>query len=355
MKKLEKPISTSEIFKIFHPTGLITEVLGKQDVEVHRISPVETCEAGDLVFVDKLDYKDTVLKQKPSCIVTSEKLKNLFLDMPSSTILVSPNVGLAHAMIRQKYAARDYTQTGWSGVHETSVIHKTAKLHPTVVVEPRAVIGKNVSIGENTRVMSGVVIENDVEIGKNAILHPNCVIGFGCRLGNEVHVGPGTIIGSEGFGFAQDQKRKSYSIPQTGIVVLEDRVRLGANNCIDRAAFHETRIGSGTKIDNLCHIAHNVKIGQDCLLTAMLCMAGSTEMGDRVMTSGQTGILDHLKICSDTAFVHRAAVTKDIEKPGVYASLPLQPLADYMKSTAVLKNIVELRKKVIELEKENKK
>ena len=103
MKKLEKPISVSEVYKIFQPTGLVTEILGKQDVEFHRIAPVETCEAQDLVFVDKADYKDIVLKQKPTCIVTSEKLKNLFSDMPLTTILVSPNVGLAHAMIRQKY------------------------------------------------------------------------------------------------------------------------------------------------------------------------------------------------------------------------------------------------------------
>jgi UDP-3-O-[3-hydroxymyristoyl] glucosamine N-acyltransferase len=129
-------------------------------------------------------------------------------------------------------------------------------------------------------------------------------------------------------------------------VVIEDRVRLGANCCIDRAAYKTTRIGAGTKLDNLCHVAHNVQIGEDCLLTSMLCVAGSSIIGNRVVTSGQTGILDHVKVCDDAVLVHRAGVTKDLDTPGVYAGLPLQPLADYLKNMAILKNLSELKKKL---------
>ena len=106
---------------------------------------------------------------------------------------------------------------------------------------------------------------------------------------------------------------------------MEDRVRVGAQTCIDRAAYGVTRIGAGTKIDNLCHIAHSVDVGEDCLLTAMLCVAGSTKIGDRVMTSGQTGILGHLNICDDVILVQRAGVTQDIREPGMYGGTPVQP------------------------------
>ena len=133
--------------------------------------------------------------------------------------------------------------------------------------------------------------------------------------------------------------------------MIGDRVRIGANNCIDRATYSETRIGAGTKTDNLCHIAHNVVVGEDCLLTAMLCVAGSTTIGNRVITSGNTGILDHVKICDDVVLLHRAGVTKDVEKPGAYAGVPLLPLGEYMKNSAVLKNANDLRKRVSAIEK----
>jgi UDP-3-O-[3-hydroxymyristoyl] glucosamine N-acyltransferase len=213
------------------------------------------------------------------------------------------------------------------------------------------VIGRNVAIGARCRIMAGVVIEHDVEIGDDTVVHPSVVIGYGCRIGREVDIGSGSIIGSEGFGFAQDAGRHSHAIPQTGIVVIGDRVRVGANNCIDRATYQQTRIGAGTKFDNLCHVAHNVTIGEDCLLTAMLCVAGSSTIGNRVMASGQTGIIDHVKICDDVVLVHRAGVVKNIDQPGVHASLPAQPLDDYLKNTAVLRTGNSLRKRVAELEK----
>jgi len=196
-----------------------------------------------------------------------------------------------------------------------------------------------------------VVIEHDVQIGNDTVVHPNAVIGYGCIVGHESDIGSGVVIGSEGFGFAWDKTGKTYTIPQTGIVILEDRVRLGANCCIDRAAYRTTRIGTGTKLDNLCHVGHNVQIGENCLLTSMFCVAGSTTIGNRVMASGQTGILDHMKICDDVVLVHRAGVTGDIEKPGVYAGLPVQPLKEYLRNTAVFRILSEMRQRLLTLER----
>ena len=144
---------------------------------------------------------------------------------------------------------------------------------------------------------------------------------------------------------------KSHPIPQTGNVVLGDRVRVGANCCIDRAAYRTTRIGAGTKLDNLCRIAHNVQIGEDCLLTSMFCVAGSTTIGNRVISSGQTGVLDHVQVCDDVVLVHRAGVTGDIDQPGTYAGLPVQPLKDYLRNTAVVRLLGELRQRLLALER----
>jgi UDP-3-O-[3-hydroxymyristoyl] glucosamine N-acyltransferase len=213
------------------------------------------------------------------------------------------------------------------------------------------VVGARSRIGAHCRIMAGAVIENDVCIGERTVIHPLVVIGYGCVLGSDVVVESGSVIGSQGFGYAQDAERRSHAIPQTGIVVIADRVRIGANNCIDRATYQVTRIGAGTKFDNLCHVAHNVTIGEDCLLTAMLCVAGSSRIGNRVMTSGQTGIIDHVEICDDVVLVHRAGVVKSIQQPGVHAALPAQPLDDYLKSAAVVRAAPDLRRRLLELEK----
>ncbi|MGH7888753.1 MAG: UDP-3-O-(3-hydroxymyristoyl)glucosamine N-acyltransferase, partial [Candidatus Binatia bacterium] len=208
-----------------------------------------------------------------------------------------------------------------------------------------------VILGNHCVLMSNVVVEEDAIIGDRTVIHASVVIGYGCRIGSQVIIRAGTIVGSEGFGFAQDEKNQHHRIPQMGSVVIEDRVVIGANCCIDRGAFHDTRIGSGTIMDNLCHIAHNVEIGEDCILMAMTCIAGSTRLGNRVITSGQTGILDHVNISDDTVLLHRAGVTKDIKKPGMYGGAPIQPLKEYMKNQAVIRHLSELRGRIIDLEK----
>jgi UDP-3-O-[3-hydroxymyristoyl] glucosamine N-acyltransferase len=352
IKKLIE-IRASDVMADFSATGLISEILGDKNTKITGISAVEDCGPGDLIFIDKIDYIEKALDRKPSAIVTSPKLKDKFPASDVRVIFIAPNLGLAHAKIKGRYSSRDFDRSGWKNIHPSAVIHETATVDLSTVIEPHVVVGQNAKIGKKCRIMAGTVIENDAVVGDHTIIHPKVIVGYSCRIGSEVVIGAGSVIGSEGFGFAQDEKRKSHPIPQTGIVVIEDRVRVGANNCIDRAAYAETRIGAGTKLDNLCHIAHNVIIGEDCLLTSMLCIAGSSQIGDRVITSGQTGILDHVKVGNDIVLLHRAGVTKDIDTPGAYAGVPLMPLSEYLRNTAVLKNAVELKKRVSDLEKKS--
>lgn len=353
-------IDLNEVRLSLEATGLFVAQEGPLDLPVKRISPVETSGPGDLVFVDKKEFLDVAIKNHPTALVLSKPLAAAWTNAQESSghlsnadktcVFTVTNVPLAHAWLKTKFADRDFSRSGWPRIHPSSVVHESAEIDESAVIEPKVVIAANVKIAAGVRVMAGVVIEHDVTVGENTKIHPACVIGYGTIIGRNVVVGAGSIIGSEGYGFAQDAKRKSYPIPQTGIVVLEDRVRVGANCCIDRATYLETRIRQGTKLDNLCHIAHNVDIGEDCLLTSMFCVAGSTKIGNRVIASGQSGVIDHIKICDDVVLLHRAGVTKDIETPGAYGGLPTQPLADYLKNSAVMRSAVDLKKRVADLE-----
>jgi UDP-3-O-[3-hydroxymyristoyl] glucosamine N-acyltransferase len=311
-----------QLVEEFQSLGLILQSAELAERCVTGVASVEACRPGDLVFVDDARHLAALAERRPAAVICSPKLRAAATALADVAIVTAPNVRLAHAMIKQRHGSRDFVASGWQGVHPSAVLHDTAIVGDGTVIEPRAVIGRHARIGARCRIMAGAVIENDAQIGDDCIIGPAALIGYGCRLGNQVDVGPGSVIGSEGFGFAQDAQRRSHRIPQTGIVVIGDRVRIGANNCIDRATYGETRIGAGTKFDNLCHVAHNVTIGEDCLLTAMLCVAGSSNIGNRVVASGQTGIIDHIDICDDVVLVHRAGVVKDIAEPGVHASLP---------------------------------
>ena len=161
----------------------------------------------------------------------------------------------------------------------------------------------------------------------------------------------GCVIGSEGFGFAQDEKRRNYRIPHTGKVIIEDRVVIGANTTIDRATYGATIIRSGVIIDALCHIGHNVEIGEDCILCAHTGISGSSRFGRRVIASGQTGVLDHITVASDSVLLHRAGINRSIKEPGMYAGGPAQPLQQYLKNIAIIPKLAEIWSRLKKLEK----
>jgi UDP-3-O-[3-hydroxymyristoyl] glucosamine N-acyltransferase len=223
--------------------GLPLDCAPAADRAVTGIAPLQDCGPGDLVFLDHRDFIEGVLARGPSVIVTSPKFRDALAGVgPGTTLVFTPNVALAHAWIRQRHAGRDFDAAGWDGpIHPSAVVHPTAVIDPTARVEPRAVIGRHTRIGARCRIMAGAIIEHDVTIGPDSVVHPCAVIGYGSRLGAEVVIGPGSVVGSEGFGFAQDASQRSHPIPQTGIVVIGDRVRVGANNCIDRATFATSR------------------------------------------------------------------------------------------------------------------
>ncbi len=344
-------LKASQIFESFHARGLIDEMSGP-DAEITAFDPVENSTSSSLVFVDAAEFVNRTIEAGPAAIVTTAKLADSFSDLASTCILISKNVRLTQALIRQAYDDYDHRDIEWPTIHPAATIHETASIGEDVVIGAGVVIGRNVHIGRGSIIKANSVLEQNVVIGEDCILHPNVVVACACKLGDRVMLKSGCVIGMEGFGFAQDAQGRSHRIPQTGTVVIEADVVMGSHCNVDRATWGETRIGAGSKFDALCHIAHNADIGEDCIIVAQTGVAGSSTLGKRVIVSGQCAITDHVKITDDVTLVQRAGVINNIDEPGVYAGTPIQPVKDYFRNAAVAHKLIDLRKQLRQLEKQ---
>ncbi len=318
------------------------------DIECSSIAAPENFSSGDLVIC----YNETSLnhlllsEHKPSLIITQAALLDKVpTDTPS---LSTKNPRLAHALIKQMINDYNKIDGEWDKIHSSAVIHSTANIHESCRIGPNTVIGANVILGENTIVRSNSSIEHDTVIGKNCTIHSQVNIGYSSQIGNGVIIHSGTVIGNEGFGFAPDHNKHLHRVPHTGYVEIQDDVQIGSNCNIDRGTYGATTIKRGSKLDSLCHIAHNVVLGEDCILVAQSGIAGSTTIGNRVIASGQTAILDHLNITDDVTLIHRAGVIADITEKGMWGGTPAKPMKEYVKNLSTGKR---LEKKIIALEK----
>lgn len=343
-------IQVSQLFNSFYKQNILLDMSGP-DTIITRIDPVKNGVSSSLVFVDSIHLLDEAIQLKPAAIITDAKLAKKMSSLTDTAILTSNNVRLANALIRQTYADHNHRNIEWDQIHPSAVIHDSVNLGDDIIIGPGVVIGQNSSIGNSTIIKANSVIEQNVTIGEDCILHPNVVISSDSELGNRVIIKSGCVVGMEGFGFAQDGKGKSYRIPQTGRVIIEDDVLFGANCTIDRATYEITRIGSGSKFDALCHIGHNVEIGEDCIMVTQSSIGGSTTLGKRVIISGQCVITDHVNVCDDVTLVQRAGVINDIKKPGIFAGMPIQPLKEYFKNIAVVHKLANMRNQFRKLEK----
>lgn len=326
---------------------LFTELNPGPVVTAKRANSAEKAEADDLVFASKKDQLEAALHGEPAILVVDAKL-TLPEPLPSTTrFFKTPHVGMAMATLLPHFDRK--LERFEPGIHPQSSIHPSAQLGKNVSVGPFAVVGARAVIGDGVRIGANTVIEIGARIGANTILHPQAFVGAGCILGESCEIHPHTTIGSDGFSFTQDRARKQLKLPQLGIVVLGDRVEVGANCAFDRAAFFETRIGSGTKFDNLCHVAHNVTIGEDCVFAGGFFVAGSSTIGDRFMCGGNVAVGDHVAVASDVVLAGRSCTATDIPAGGAYGGFPVQPMKDYLKMLSSLPQLVTLRKDVARL------
>ncbi|MCB0394075.1 MAG: UDP-3-O-(3-hydroxymyristoyl)glucosamine N-acyltransferase, partial [Bdellovibrionales bacterium] len=302
-----------------------------------------------LVFVNQKDEFEAAEKAGAGIIVGHEKLLKDSSRIKGALIRVRVPTTLALAKISSRYFPRDLRSGKSPGVSKDATVDATAKVNPGAYINPRAVIESGATIEENAYIGSNTYIGRNVKIGKNSTIFPNVYIGDDTEIGQDVVIQSNTSVGSEGFGYAQNEKFEHFPIPQNGRVVIEDRVEIGANSTVDRATFDETRIGAGSKFDNHIHIAHNVNIGKNVLMCGDSMVAGSTTIGNNVMCGGRVAITDHIKIADNVQLGGMAAVSKDIEKPGAYGGYPLQPIKDYFKTQATFVHLVEMRKQIAKI------
>jgi len=232
----------------------------------------------------------------------------------------------------------------WGERHPTAVVHPSATLGHDVLLGPYCVIGARASVGDGCCIGAHTVIENGAQIGPGTILHPHVFVGADCEIGRDCEIHPHTSIGSDGFGYAVGASRRPQKIPHLGNVRIGDEVEIGSNCAIDRAKLSSTWIRSGTKLDNICHIAHNCDLGEDGFYTAGFMMAGSTRIGRRFMAGGNSVVSAHLTLADDVVLAGRSTVTSDVREPGHYAGYPLQPIKDAMRTLASLGQLSEMRR-----------
>jgi UDP-3-O-[3-hydroxymyristoyl] glucosamine N-acyltransferase len=331
---------------------LFPRTLGDLDIVLARATPPERADGASIVFVPDEALLLKALAAGAGAIVMPLGLEGRIPEGAKGAFLLTANVKLAMALVLQRHfdPCREPFR-GQPQVHPGAHVSPQAVLGEGCVIRAGAYVGPGAVIGEGALVGPGCVIEADAKVGAHSLLHAMVFLGRGCEVGDRCEIHPNTTLGSDGYAYAQDAKGHHHKVPQLGIVVLEDDVEIQANCAVDRAAFDVTRIGRGTKIDNLCHIAHNCQIGKHVLLTGGFFVAGSSTVGDHCVTGGRATLTDHVNVCAGVQLGGLSGVTKDITEPGAYGGYPLQPMKSFLRTTSSLPHLPDLRRRIAGLER----
>ncbi len=344
-------VSAEKLIECF-PT-LLAALDGRLSAEAKSPSSQDHPVADSVVFIAEESRLPALLKSPASIIVVHKKIapQAKLANQGRKTLLESPNTYLAMALVNSRFFALPHLKSNWWGphVHPTAVLAPSAQIHESAKVGPYCVIAEHSVIGPRTYVGAHTVIEAHTTIGADCFIHPHVYIGHNCQIGDRVEIKPQSTIGSDGFGYAHNEKGEHFRIPHYGAVLIENDVHIGANVNVDRGTFEPAIIGFGTKIDNHCHLGHNVRIGKNCLMTAGFMAAGSATIGDNCVFGGRTSVNGHITISSGCTFGPHSAVTNDVTKPGTYAGFPPIPFRDFLKVQASLEHLPALRKKVAKL------
>ena len=317
-------------------------LLGDPMVTVAGIASIESAKPGDLVFVADEKALPSALNSAAAALIVGE-----FAAARQSTkpLLICRHPKLAFARAAAVISAGSPRP---SAIHPSSVIDSSAHLGVDINIEEGVVIAPHVSIGDFSSIGANSVVGRGVTIGRDCIIYPNVTIYPGTSLGNMVIVHAGAVLGSDGFGYVRDEESGRYKkFPQIGRLEIDDEVEIGANATVDRGALDVTRIGRGTKIDNLVHVGHNVQIGQDVVIAAQTGLSGSAVVEKGVIIGGQVGIADHVRIEQGAILGAQSGIpTKKIirGKGIVFWGTPARPIRDYLKELAVLAKLAKKKK-----------
>lgn len=323
------------------------EVVGDGKIFIERIAEIKEAKEGEITFLANPKYVSFLEKTKASAVIVSKEIS-----------LNNMSKGFQLIRVQDPYLA----------FQRVASIFAYTQRREKAGINPSAIIGKNVKIGKNVLISAFVVIEDDVEIGDDVIIHPFVFIGRKSKIGNgtliyqnvsireESEIGKrvilhcGVVVGSDGFGYATEGKIH-HKIPQMGNVVIEDDVEIGANTTVDRATLGATVIKKGTKIDNLVQVAHNVVLGENCLLAAQVGISGSTEVGNGVVMGGQAGLVGHISVGDNAKIGAQAGVTKSVTENTIVSGYPARPHSEAKRREAAVLRLPRLFSRIAELEK----
>jgi UDP-3-O-[3-hydroxymyristoyl] glucosamine N-acyltransferase len=331
------PFTTAEIAKLVGG-----EVVGNGNAVLKNFAPAEHAQPGDLTFAENEDYFARAEQSAATAIIAGKKFssaKKILIRAPNARVAFAK--ALALFFPDQKFSA---------GIHPTAVIAASAQIDPTAHIGPHCVIGERVQIGARSVLLAGNFVGDDSHLGDDVHLFPNVTVYPRAQIGHRVRVHASSVIGSDGFGYVPDGgvHRK---IPQIGNVVIGDDVEIGAGVTIDRGALGPTVIGKGTKIDNLVQIAHNVEIGEHCLLVAQAGIAGSSKLGNYTVLAGQAGIAGHLKIGNKVTVTAQSGVMNNIPDGEKWFGTPAQPDKEMKRQIIAQRQLPEMIRRVSKLEK----
>ena len=331
------PFTTAQIAKL-----LGGEVVGDANAMLKSFAPADSAQSGDLTFAENEEYFARAEQSAATAVIADKKFtsaKKILIHVPKARIAFAKAVALFFP--EQQFAA---------GIHPTAVIAATAQIDSSAHVGPHCVVGERVKIGAHSVLQAGNFIGDDSRLGDDVNLFPNVTIYPRGQIGNHVRIHANSVVGSDGYGYVQDGgiHRK---VPQIGHVIIGDDVEIGSNVSIDRGALGTTTIGKGTKIDNLVHIAHNVEIGEHCLLCAQVGIAGSAKVGNYVVMGGQVGIASHLKIGNMVTVASKSGVMHNIPDGEKWLGAPAQPDREMKRQFIAIQRLPDLLKRVAELEK----
>ncbi|MBV8102460.1 MAG: UDP-3-O-(3-hydroxymyristoyl)glucosamine N-acyltransferase [Verrucomicrobia bacterium] len=338
------------------------ELRGNADIAITRVvHPALVRGPEDLALVLSGNVLELLKQNQVTNAVAPAELGPI--DVPNFVLVPRPRLALARLL--ELFERPAYSI---EGIHPSAVIDPTAKIGANTSIGPNCWIGPNTVIGTGCRLVSNVSIGADVKIGNQTLVHAGVFIGDRCEIGDHVIIQPNATIGADGFSFVTPERGSVESVRPNkktevtsfnheivrvnsiGNVVIEDHVEIGAGTCIDRGTLGETRIGSGTKLDNLIQVGHNASIGRNCLIVALSGLGGSSKVGDRVVMGGQSGLPDHMTVGDDAVIWAQAGVVGNVPAKQAVGSTPAVPMRDFLEREVQLKRLPTMQRQLKELQ-----
>ncbi len=318
------------------------EIIGDKSLIINGFAPADRAQAGDLTFAENESYFARAEQSAASAIIVDGPYAST-----RKVVIRVVNSRVAFAKVLPLFFPEPVFAPG---IHPTAIVAPTAQVDTTAHIGPYCVLGENVRIGPRSVLQGSTHVGANCRLGEEVNLFPNVILYPGTEVGNRVRIHSGTVVGSDGFGYVLDNgiHRK---VPQIGNVIIRDDVEIGANVTIDRGALGPTVIGKGTKIDNLVQIAHNVTLGEHCLLVSQCGIAGSTKLGNYVILAGQVGLAGHLKIGNRVGVGAQSGVMNNIPDGEKWLWTPAQPERQAKRQMIALQQLPELMRRVHQLEK----